>query len=154
MDNRKYREQPAGAGQPEAAPAPVLSVDEARAVLSRSILLLDEVVVVARGVIASTPREVAVAVFVHDQPIAVEGLSSPQQRPRGRAHPLLALVKLGVSAARLVKQLVRALYPDSLDAPAASAMPAPDAQVVSSFENVVSEMMKQAREMGLDTGAA
>jgi hypothetical protein len=152
MDNRKYREQPAKPGLLEAAPAPVLSPEQVRAVLSRSIQLLDEVVVMTRGVIAATPRAVAVAVFVEDKPVAVEGLPDPQKRPRGRAHPLVALVKLGVGAARLIKQLVRALYPDSLNMPT-DAMPVPDAQVVSSFENVVSELMKQAHEMGLDTKA-
>ena len=153
MDNRKFRESAAQRGAEPAAAAGVLTVDQARAVLSRSIALLDEVVVLARGVIASTPPAVAIAVFVEDKPIPVEGLSSPQKRPRGRAHPLLALVKLGVQGARLVKQLVWSLHPELRNQPPADPAADPLA-AVNSFENVVAELAKRAREMGLDPGLA
>ena len=149
MDNRKYREQPADNGQPEAAP--VVGLEQARGILSRSLLLLDEVVVLTRHVLGATPPEVAVAVFVHDEPVAIEMPANPRKRPRGRVHPLLALVKLGVNASKLVKQMVWAMFPQLIGKEAVT-QPADVTKTVNDFEKTVAELLEKAREMGLDSG--
>ena len=151
MDNRKYREQLGSSGQPEAAP--VVGLEQARAILSRSLLLLDEVVVLTHRVLAATPPEVAVAVFVHNEPVAIEMPAEPRKRPRGGVHPLLALVKVGVNASRLVKQMVWAMFPQLIGKEANQ--PATDiAKVANEFEQTVAELLEKAREMGLDPGTA
>jgi hypothetical protein len=151
MDTRKFRNTPAdAAGEPavEASPA-VLTVEQSRAMLSRSAILLDHMVRVAHDVIVSAPREVVLAVFVDDAPVPVEPLKNPNQRPRGRAHPLLLLFKMGLSASRLLKQVLRTLHPDDMDA-----QPVDVGSAASSLEGLVRDLQGMARDIGLDPDAA
>jgi hypothetical protein len=151
MDTRKFRNSPANADEKPAVEAAcaVLTVEQSRAMLSRSAILLDHMVRVAHDVMVSAPREVVRAVFVDDAPVPVEPLTHPTQRPRGRSHPLLLLFKMGLSASRLLRQVLRALHPDEM-----GAEPVNVGSAVSSFEGLVRDLPGMAKDIGLDPGVA
>jgi hypothetical protein len=149
MDTRKFRNSPAGAGPEPAveAASAVLTLDQSRAMLSRSALLLDHMVRVAHDVMIAAPREVVRAVFVDDAPVPVEPLKHPTQRPRGRSHPLLLLFRMGLSASRLLKQTLRTLHADDMGASDVSS-------AASSLEGLVRDLQGMAKDIGLDPDAA
>jgi hypothetical protein len=151
MDIRKFRNTPADAGAKPlpAAALPVITVAESRAMLSRSAILLDHMVKMAHDVMVAAPREVVRAVFVDDAPVPVEPLTNPTQRPRGRSHPLLLLFRMGLSASRLLKQVLRALYPDDM-----GAEPVNVDAAASSLEGLVRDLQSMAKDIGLDPGVA
>jgi hypothetical protein len=149
MDTRKFRNSPGDAsGEPAPAAAlPVLTVEQSRAMLSESAILLNHMVRVAHDVMVSAPREVVRAVFVDDAPVPVEPLKHPTQRPRGRAHPLILLFKMGLSASRLLKQVLRALHSDDMGGSEVS-------HAASSLEGLVRDLQGMAKDIGLDPGVA
>jgi hypothetical protein len=151
MDIRKFRNSPpdGGAKPAPAAALPVITVAESRAMLSRSAILLDHMVKMAHDVMVAAPREVVRAVFIEDAPAHVEPLKNPTQRPRGRSHPLLLLFRMGLTASRLLKQVLRALYPDEM-----GAEPVDVGSAASSLEGLVRDLQSMAKDIGLEPGTA
>jgi hypothetical protein len=151
MDTRKFRNPPPemGAEPAPAAALPVLTVEQGRAMLSQSAIMLDHMVKIAHDVMVSAPREVVRAVFIDDAPVPVAPLANPTQRPRGRSHPLLLLFKMGLSASRLLKQVLRALHPDDM-----GAEPVDVGSAASTFEGLVRDLAGMAKDIGLDPDAA
>ena len=143
MDTRKFRNSPDTDPAMEAGLG-VLTLDDARLVLSNSARLLDDLVGLARVVVRAVPAEVAVAVFVHDQPAPIE---TPTEPTRTRRHPLLAFFRMALSASRLQRQVVAALYPELRDETV-------DAGAANALETLVNNLRSQARSLGIDPDAA
>jgi hypothetical protein len=96
------------------------------------------------ALIRVTPAE-ARAVFVEERPAVIAPLPDPASRPRGREHPLMTLIKLGLSGARL---LVRVLKLEAEE-------PGSSGEVdLAGMEDFVGKLKNVARNLGIDPDAA
>ena len=81
----------------------------ALALLARAAEFLDEFIQQTRTALKRVAPEKLEAILNQVEPEPVE--SQPQKRPRGATHPILLMCKLGVTAARLLTQVVKATNP-------------------------------------------
>lgn len=133
----------------ETKPDTELSLAEARAMLGRTAGFLD----LLRGFISRALETVSVqearAVFVEERPVDVVPAVKPQQRPRGGAHPLLMLMRLGETVARLQERVLRTLFPD-LKAPATAGVE----EGAKALTGLVDQISGMAKQLGIDLDAA
>jgi len=117
MSNKKWR-TPAREQEPAVDPSTVPGSDEyAMAALLRTVAFLDEFVQRARAALKSVGQEALDAVLKQAKPEPEPQAQAADHRkhPRGAAHPILVLHRLGASAARLLKQLLRVTNPGVFD---------------------------------------
>jgi hypothetical protein len=127
----------------------VISLEQARVLLSRGALMLDAIQSMARSVLLTVSTEEARAVFIEERAVVIEPLPDPAKRPRGAMHPLLKLITMALSAARTQRQLLRQLHPDLSGESQGNAGAA-----AGELEKLVLDLQSMAKELGLDPEAA
>ena len=84
--------------------------------LSTACKLLTQVSTIVSGVLELVPAAEVRRIVAEDQATAAPEERDHRKAPRGRIHPLLVLIRIGVQAARLLKQIIGGTHPRTLNA--------------------------------------